>query len=163
MKIRIYSFKKFSKILFPTGVRNDSGWNWTPNTGFSLCFIAIISPSFVQADFWKFCGVVFKDNEWYRAPWNGEGIFLNSPDWSWWIKEVFPWRICLDGIIFDPKICRSGSWRNNYFIGIEFANILACNRIICFNDYKFTKHFNGLHQIPGKWIVIIHEENHVRT
>ena len=41
--------KKFCSRGFPMGVRIDSGWNWTPSTGYSLWRKPMINPSSVQA------------------------------------------------------------------------------------------------------------------
>ena len=43
------SARKFSTIRGPSGVRIDSGWNWTPKRGSSRCCVAITSPSSVHA------------------------------------------------------------------------------------------------------------------
>ena len=44
-----YSLRKFSSNRLPSWVRIDSGWNWTPWTGYCLCMRPMISPSSVQA------------------------------------------------------------------------------------------------------------------
>ena len=38
-------FRKFRRRSGPSGVRIDSGWNWTPSTGCFRCRTAMISPS----------------------------------------------------------------------------------------------------------------------
>ena len=39
---------KFRNMVFPSGVKMDSGWNCTPKMGYSLCCTAITSPSVVR-------------------------------------------------------------------------------------------------------------------
>src|SRR5207245_8922086 len=42
---RLASLRKFRRSPGPSGVRIDSGWNWTPSTGWFRCRTAMISPS----------------------------------------------------------------------------------------------------------------------
>ena len=70
----------------------DSGWNCTPCTGYSLCFIPIISSLSVHAVISKQSGSVERStiNEWYLVASNGFGKSLKTLDVSGYIEDVCP-------------------------------------------------------------------------
>src|SRR5262249_48698053 len=56
--------RKFLAISRPTGVRTDSGWNWTPSTGSSRWRTAITSPSAAVAQTSRHSGIEVAAREW---------------------------------------------------------------------------------------------------
>src|SRR5207237_4390148 len=63
----------------PSGVRTDSGWNWTPAIWSDRCRTAITSPSSAYAVGSSSSGKRVAASEWYRPASNGSGRPVKSP------------------------------------------------------------------------------------
>src|SRR5262249_5732001 len=86
--------RKFSRSRSPSGVRTDSGWNWTPKTGLPRTASPMTRPSSVRAVTARSPGRLSSRTirEWYRPAGNGLGRPAKSPVPSWRTGELLPWR-----------------------------------------------------------------------
>src|SRR6185312_4917353 len=71
--------RKFRANSTPSGVRTDSGWNWTPSTGSSRWRTAITSPSAQVAETSRQSGIAVAASEWQRPASNSTGRPRKSP------------------------------------------------------------------------------------
>src|SRR5262249_25421922 len=88
----IHPERKFLRSCFPSIVKIDSGWNWTPSTGSRRWRRPMISPSSAHAVISSASGIVSRmtASEWYRVATKGLPSPANSPRPACLIAEVLP-------------------------------------------------------------------------